>query len=60
MTQKYIEQIKSQIPAGERLDRMYKALEGDIRVITKNDRGWEKRYTTIYHPEDDSVTIKEF
>ena len=60
MTQKHIEQIKNQIPAGERYDRMYRAMEGDIRVITKDARGWEKRYTTIYHPEDDSVTIEEF
>ena len=60
MTQKHIIQIECQIPEGERLDRIYKAFEGDTRIITRDARGWEKRYTTIYHPEDDSVTIKEF
>ena len=60
MTQKHIEQIKKQIPEGEYFSRMYRAIEGDFRVITKDARGREKRYTTIYAPENDSVTIKEF
>ena len=60
MTEKHIKQIESQLPAGEKIDRMYKAFEGDIRVITKDAAGHETRYTCIYNPADDSVTIKQF
>ncbi len=44
MTEKQIQQIKSQLPHGERIDRMYSAFEGGIRVITKNQQGMEIRY----------------
>ena len=37
---------------------MYRAFEGDIRVITK-DHGKETRYTVIHNPEDDSVTLRK-
>ena len=60
MTEKHIRQIESQLPEGEHIDRMYRALEGDIRVITKNAKGWDTRYTVIYNPADDSVTIRQF
>ena len=60
MTEKHIRQIESQLPEGEHIDRMYRALEGDIRVITKNAKGRETRYTVIYNPADDSVTIRQF
>ena len=56
MTQKQIQQIKDQLPAGEKIDRMYQAFEGDIRVITKDESGYEKRYTTRFDA-DDNVTI---
>ena len=35
MNEKQIKQIESQLPQGERIDRMYTAFEGGIRVITK-------------------------
>ena len=35
MTEKHINQIKAQLPEGEKIERMYRAFEGDIRVITK-------------------------
>ena len=44
MTDKHIKQIESQLPAGEKIERMYKAFEGDIRVITKDRDGCEIRY----------------
>ena len=59
MTQKQIQQIKEQLPADEKIDRMYQAFEGDIRVITKDENGYEKRYTTRFD-EDGNVTIKHF
>ena len=34
MTEKQIQQIKDQLPAGEYLDRMYSAVEGGIRAGT--------------------------
>ena len=59
MTQKQIQQIKDQLPAGETIDRMYQAYEGDIRVITKDENGYEIRYTTRFD-ENDNVTIRHF
>ena len=60
MTEKHIRQIESQLPEGEKIDRMYRAFEGDSRVITKDAAGYETRYTCIYNPAEDSVTIKRF
>lgn len=45
MTEKHINQIKEQLPEGEKITRMYKAFEGDFRVITTNTYGKETRYT---------------
>ena len=59
MTDKHIKQIESQLPAGEKIVRMYRAFEGDIRVITKDASGNEIRYTCILG-EDQNVTIKQF
>lgn len=58
MTQKQIEQVKEQLPEGERLDRMYSAFEGGIRVISKDAAGREKRYATHFDTND-NVTIEE-
>ncbi len=59
MTEKQIKQIRSQLPEGEHIDRMYRAFEGDIRVITKDRNGHETRYTVRFDA-DDNVTIKQF
>lgn len=58
MTEKHEKQIKAQLPAGERISRMYRAYEGDIRVITRDMSGKETRYTVKWNPQDDSVTIE--
>ena len=58
MTEKHINQIKAQLPGGEKIERMYRAFEGDIRFITKDRAGREKRYT-VRHDAEDNVTIKE-
>lgn len=57
MTKKHEKQIKAQLPAGERISRMYRAYEGDTRVITYDKQGNETRYTVKWNPQDDSVTI---
>jgi hypothetical protein len=57
MTEKHINQIKAQPPEGEKIERMYRAFEGDIRVITKDRTGRETRYT-VHHDTDDNVTIE--
>jgi hypothetical protein len=57
MTEKQINQIRTQLPENEKLDRMYTAFEGDIRVISRDKNGREYRYTTCFD-EDDNVTIK--
>ena len=57
MTYKQISQIKEQPPEGETLNRMYRAIEGDIRVISRDSHGNEYRYT-VFFDENDNVTIK--
>ena len=59
MTDKHIKQIESQLPAGEKIEKMYKAFEGDVRVITRDSSGNEIRYTCILD-KDLNVTIKRF
>ena len=59
MTEKQMKQIEAQLPAGEKVNRAYRAFEGDIRVITRNAEGSETRYTVIFD-KDDNVTIKQF
>lgn len=57
MTQKHTEQIKAQLPHGERIDRMYRAFEGDYRLVSKDANGREKRYSISYDAASDNVTI---
>ena len=57
MTEKQIKQVSAQLPEGEQIDRMYRAFEGDIRVISRDRNGREYRYTTRFDA-DDNVTIK--
>lgn len=59
MTEKQIKQIEKQLPQDEKIDRMYKAFEGGIRVITKNADGCEIRYNVSFDA-DDNVSIKRF
>ena len=59
MTEKQIKQIEKQLPQGEKIDRMYQAFEGGIRVITKNADGCEIRYNVSFDA-DDNVSIKRF
>ncbi len=56
MTEKQIEQVKAQLPEGETVSRMYRAYEGDVRVITRDRSGSEYRYTVRLNA-DLSVTI---
>ncbi len=57
MTEKQIKQIEKQLPQGEKIDRMYTAFEGGIRVITKNADGREIRYNVSFDA-DDNASIK--
>jgi len=59
MTEKQIKQIENKIPKGEQIDRMYRAFEGDIRVITKNADGCETRYSLSFDSVG-NVSIKKF
>lgn len=46
MTEKQLKQIVEQLPEGEKIQRAYKAFQGDLRVITKSPgNNFEKRYT---------------
>ena len=59
MTKKQMQQIKSQLPQGEKILRCYSAFEGGIRVITKNADGHETRYNVSFDA-DDNASIKRF
>lgn len=59
MTEKQIKQIESQLPQGEKIDRMYTAFESGIRVITKNTDGYEIRYNVSFDA-DGNASIKRF
>lgn len=59
MTDKHLNQIKEQLPKGEKITKMYKALEGDVRVITTNPLGRETRYTCELDKEL-NVKIRRF
>ena len=57
MTNKQIEQVKAQLPQGERFNRAYSAFEGRIRVISRDKEGREYRYAVRFDA-DDNVTIE--
>ena len=59
MTEKQMKQIEIQLPKGEKINRCYRAFEGDIRVITRKPDGSEVRYTVSFDA-DDNATIKGF
>ena len=59
MTEKQIKQIKAQLPQGERIDRMYSAYEGGIRVITKKKDSTETRYR-VYFDAEFNASIERF
>ena len=48
MTEKQLEQVKKQLPEGEYFNREYRAIEGDIRIISKDASNREKRYTVSF------------
>lgn len=59
MTEKQLEQVKSQLPEGEKFARAYTAFEGGIRVISKDASGRETRYSVSFDA-DDNASIKQF
>ncbi len=59
MTENQIRQIESRLPAGEKIDRMYTAFEGGIRVISKNADGIETRYNVSFDA-DGNASLKRF
>ena len=59
MTNNQIKQIEAQLPEGEHIDRMYRAMEGDLRVITKDRDGFETRYTVSFDA-DGNASIRKF
>jgi len=50
-------QAERQVP-GETIVRTYRAFEGDIRVITQDASGRQRRYTTAFD-EEGNVTLTE-
>ena len=60
MLDEQVRSIMDQIPEGETFSRFYRAFEGDVRVITTDDRTHEEtRYKVIFN-NDGSVSIRLF
>ena len=59
MTNKQLQQVISQLPEGEHFDRAYSAFEGGIRVISKDECGFEYRYNVSFDTEE-NASIKRF
>ena len=59
MTEKQLQQAKSQLPQGERFDRAYSSYEGGIRLISKMKDGTETRYKVHFQANGD-VSIERF
>ena len=59
MTEKQMKQIQNQLPKDEKINRCYRAFEGDIRVITRKPDGSEVRYIVSFDA-DDNATIRKF
>lgn len=57
MTDKNVKQIEA-LPVGERISRMYRAFEGDYRVITIDKNKTERRYTVDFDKEF-NTTIRQ-
>ena len=55
MTDKQVQQIKAQLPEGEKLNRMYSAFEGGIRAISSDSSGNEYRYRVRFDAEDNAT-----
>ena len=59
MTERQLQQVISQLPEGEHFDRAYSAFEGGIRVISRDDKGCEYRYSVSFDAED-NASIQRF
>ncbi len=59
MTDKQLQQAKTQLPQGEKFDRAYSAFEGGIRLISKKSDGSETRYK-VHFDSDGNVSLERF
>ena len=55
MTDKQIQQIKRQLPEGEKFSRAYSAHEGGIRVISRKADGTETRYKVRFDTDYNAI-----
>jgi hypothetical protein len=59
MTDKQLQQAKSQLPQDEKFNRCYSAFEGGIRLISRKADGTETRYN-VFFDADDNAYIEKF
>lgn len=59
MSEKELQEAVLQLPDEEKMVRIYRAVEGDFRIISKNAAGMETRYT-VYYDKDGEVKIIQF
>lgn len=58
MTDKQISQVREQLPEGAQILRMYRAFEGDLRVIAKpQGLDTEVRYTVRFKDDYPHITL---
>ena len=55
MTDKQIQQVREQLPNGEAFSRIYRAYEGDIRAISRDGAGEERRYRVHFDTEGNTT-----
>ena len=51
ITMNQLDELVKTLPEGERFDRLYNAIEGDLRIISKDARGYEYRYSVREQPD---------
>lgn len=53
-----LEKLEANLPGDEVIDRVYRAFEGDLRIITRDNRGKETRYTVRWDWDGNPVMFR--
>ena len=56
--QEFIEKIYEVVPPWEKVARIYRAFEGDWRVVVIDEKGREKRYFVSFEGENITLTAR--
>lgn len=53
-----VNEAKELLPEGEEYDRAYRAYEGDLRIITKDQYGCERRYSVLKDTDGKTYLVR--